>query len=66
MKLEEKIAKLDEFATAIEQKDVTLEDALDIFEQSVKLASECFETLNDCSGKLTVLSEQVKRLTDEE
>ncbi len=66
MKLEEKIEKLDKLATAIEQKDVGLEEALDIFEQSVKIASECLQTLNDCSGKLTVLSEEIKRLTDEE
>lgn len=66
MKLEEKIAKLDQLATQIEAKDVALEDALEIFDQSVKLASECLQTLNDCNGKLTVLSEEVKRLTDEE
>ncbi len=66
MKLEEKIAKLDQLATQIEAKDVALEDALNIFDQSVKLASECLQTLNDCNGKLTVLSEEVKRLTDEE
>lgn len=66
MKLEEKIAKLDQLATQIEAKDVALEDALKIFDQSVKLASECLQTLNDCNGKLTVLSEEVKRLTDEE
>ncbi len=66
MKLEEKIAKLDQLATQIEAKDVALEDALEIFDQSVKLASECLQTLNDCNGKLTVISEEVKRLTDEE
>lgn len=65
MKLEEKIAKLDEFASEIEKNDLPLEKALEIFEQSVKLASECMQTLNDCSGKLEVLQEQVRRLTDE-
>ena len=65
MNLEEKIAKLDEYANQIEQDDTPLEKALDIFAQSVKLAEDCLKTLNDCSGKLTVLSEQVKRLTDE-
>ena len=65
MKIEEKIAKLEKYASEIEQNDVPLESALEIFEQSVKLASECLQTLNDCSGKLAVLSEEVKRLTDE-
>ncbi len=65
MKLEEKIEKLEKYATEIEQDDVPLEKALEIFEQSVKLASECMQTLNDCNGKLAVLTNEVKRLTDE-
>ncbi len=65
MKLEEKIAQLDEYATEIENNDIPLEKALEIFEKSVKLASECMQTLNDCNGKLAVLTEEVKRLTDE-
>ena len=66
MKLEEKIEKLDKYATEIEKSDVPLEKALDIFAESVKLAEECMQTLNDCNGKLTVLTEQVKRLNNEE
>ncbi len=63
MTLEQKIDKLDELADKIEG-DVTLEDALKIFEQSVTLANECLTALNDCKGKLSVLQEKV-RLTDE-
>lgn len=64
MSLEEKIAKLDELASEIEG-DISLEKSLEIFEQSVQLANECMVALNDCKGKLVVLQEKVKRLTDE-
>lgn len=63
MTLEEKLSKLNELADAIE--NAPLEKSLEIFEQSVTLANECLETLNDCKGKLVVLQENVKRISDE-
>ena len=63
--MEEKIAKLDDLATQIEGDNVTLEKSLEIFEQSVQLASECMTALNDCKGKLVVLQEKVRKITDE-
>ncbi len=65
MNLEEKIAKLDQLATEIEDNEIPLEKAIAVFEESVGLASDCMKTLNDLSGKLTVLTEQVRRLTDD-
>ena len=64
MNLEEKIAKLNDLADKIEG-DVTLEESLRIFEESVKLADECMAALNECKGKLVVLQEKVRKLTDE-
>ncbi len=64
MNLEEKIAKLNELADKIEE-DIGVEESLKIFEESVKLANECMLALNDCKGKLVVLQEKVRKLTDE-
>lgn len=64
MNLEQKIAKLDELATQIEQ-GVSLEKSLEIFNQSVELADECMKQLSDCKGKLVMLQEKVRKLTDE-
>ena len=65
MNLEEKIAKLDDLANQIEDENVSLEKSLEIFEQSVQLAGECMSELNDCKGKLVVLQEKVRKITDE-
>ena len=65
MNLEEKIEKLNSLASEIEDDSVTLEKSLEIFEQSVKLADECMTALNDCKGKLVVLQEKVRKITDE-
>ena len=65
MNLEEKIAKLGDLADQIEDDNVSLENSLEIFEQSVTLASECMTALNDCKGKLVVLQDKVRKITDE-
>lgn len=65
MKLEEKLAKLDKIATQLEG-DIALEDALKLFDESVKLANECMQTLDDCKGKLTVIQEKLRGIVDEE
>ena len=65
MKLEEKLAKLEKIANQLES-DIPLEKALQLFEESVKLANECMETLNDCTGKLTVIQEKLRGTFDEE
>ena len=65
MNLEEKISKLDKLANEIEDENVSLEKSLEIFEQSVQLAGECMTALNDCKGKLVVLQDKVRKITDE-
>ena len=65
MKLEEKLAKLDRIATQLEG-ELPLEKALQLFEESVNLANDCLETLNDCKGKLTVIQEKLRGIADEE
>lgn len=64
MNLEQKIAKLDELADQIEQ-GVTLEKSIELFDQSVVLADECLKQLAECKGKLVILQEKVRKMTDE-
>lgn len=64
MKLEEKLAKLDNLATEIDD-DISLERSLEIFEQSVQIAGECMKILDDVSGKLTVLQDKVRGIVDD-
>lgn len=64
MTLEQKLAKLDDLANSLENNE-SFEKSLEIFEESVKLANECIDVLNNCKGKLVVLQEKVKKITDE-
>lgn len=65
MTLEQKIAELDKLATQMEQ-GVSLEKSLEIFDKSVLLADECLKQLSECKGKLVVLRDKVRKMTDED
>ena len=65
MTLEEKLAQLEKIANQLEG-DIALEQALQLFDESVKLANQCVQTLNDCKGKLTVIQEKLRGTFDEE
>lgn len=65
MKLEEKLAKLEKIAVQLEG-DLPLEKALQLFDESVVLANECMQTLDDCKGKLTVIQEKLRGTFDNE
>lgn len=63
MKLEEKLDKLDKLARQIDDEQ-SLEKSLKLFEEGVELAADCIATLDDCSGRLTVLQQKVKEMVD--
>ena len=63
MKLETQLNKLEKLASDIENED-SLEKSLAIFEESVIVAQDCLKQPDDCKGKLTVLSDKVKEITD--
>lgn len=64
MTLEQKIDKLDKMAAEIEECE-SLEKCLGIFDKSVVLADECLKQLSECKGKLVILREKVRKITDE-
>lgn len=63
MKLEQQLNKLEQLAQDIEREQ-SLEKSLAIFEESVTVAADCIKQLDECKGKLTVLSDKVKEITD--
>ncbi len=55
---EQQIAELESIVDAMEQGDLSLEDALKQFEQGVKLTKNCQALLDSARQKIQILSEQ--------
>lgn len=65
MSLEKDIAKLSKIAESLEEGQLTLDESLKAFEESIVIADKCLKELNDYNGKLTVLQTKINDLKGE-
>ena len=65
MKLEENITKLTQLAEKMESQDISVQDALERYEQGIRLAEECLKELNGYKGKLIELKTQMDELNND-
>ncbi|HNJ73996.1 MAG TPA: exodeoxyribonuclease VII small subunit [Pseudomonadales bacterium] len=52
---DQSLTRLESLVTTLERGDIPLEEALDLFEQGVKLARECQGSLRDAQQKVEIL-----------
>ena len=61
---EDKLARLEEITTALENNDVGLEDSIQLFEEGVKLSKECLSVLEKAELKVTVLKKELSEINN--
>ena len=61
---EDKLARLEEITTALENNDVGLEDSIQLFEEGVKLSKECLSVLEKAELKVTVLKKELNEISN--
>ncbi len=61
---EDKLARLEEITTALENNDVGLEDSIQLFEEGVKLSKECLSVLEKAELKVTVLKKDLNEINN--
>ena len=59
---EQSLAELEKIVDAMEQGDISLEEALESFEKGIKLARTCQRTLSEAEQKVRILIEQNGKL----
>ena len=62
--LEDNLKQLAALVEKLENKNITLEDALALFERGVQLTRACLESINASRGKLTELSKEMDKLIE--
>ncbi len=62
---EEAAASLDKIISQLESGNLTMQQALEAFEQGKILAQTCYENLEKVKGKLTEINEVVGKLIEE-
>jgi exodeoxyribonuclease VII small subunit len=64
-KFEECLERLEKIVDELEKSDVPLEQALALFEEGVRLSSNCKKQLEDAEGKVEILLKNNGKVTAE-
>ena len=62
MKLEDSMKRLETIASELDSGEKSLEDCLKLYEEGVKLAKSCLDSLENTKGKIT----EIKKSTNTE
>lgn len=63
MNFEEMMNYLQEIVTKMEDKNTTLDESLELFNQGVKASTECIKILDESKGKVEQLIKQLNGLS---
>ena len=64
MELEDKLKELERTADKLDEKDVSLEEAIRLFENGVGLIRECLENLNEIKVKIEAVSGKLNEILE--
>lgn len=65
MKLDDKLNKIDEIVSLMENPDLSIGDGLKLYEEGVGLAKECLSELNEVKGKVTAIKKDLDAYKEE-
>ena len=63
MNYEDAVKELEKILSALEGGDISLDEALKLFEKSVELSKVCFEKLKQTEGKVEIIKKQLDEIT---
>jgi exodeoxyribonuclease VII small subunit len=61
---EDKLARLEEITTSLENSEIGLEDSIQLFEEGVKLSKECLSVLEKAELKVTKLKKDLSEINN--
>jgi exodeoxyribonuclease VII small subunit len=61
---EDKLSRLEEITSSLENGEVGLEESIQLFEEGVKLSKECFSILQKAELKVNVLKKDLGELNN--
>ena len=66
MKLEDGFKKLDTIAQKLESGEVSLDESISLFDESVTITKACLDILEEGKGKLVLISKELDKLIEED
>ncbi len=64
MEFEKSLERLEEIKSMLERADVSLDESVKLYEESVNLTKNCIEALKDTDGKITVIKTELDKIIE--
>lgn len=64
MTFEESFAELEKIKQILENPETSFDEALSLYNESVKWTKSCLDILNECEGKITVVKAEIDGLIE--
>ncbi len=61
---EDKLSRLEEITTSLENSEIGLESSIQLFEEGVKLSKECLSILEKAELKVNVLKKDLSKINN--
>ncbi len=58
---EKALTRLQEISELLEQKEVSLDESIKLYEEGIELAKQCYDVLNDAELKISTLQEELEK-----
>lgn len=65
MNLEEKLATLEGIVKKLDDKELTVTESIDLFQEGIRLSKETLTALKETRGKLEALNFEIDKLAEE-
>ena len=64
MEFEEGLKKLNEILSKIESDEITIDESIKLYEESVTLSKNCMEILSNAEGKISVIRKELDKIIE--
>ena len=65
MKLEKSLERLEEIKSLLEQDDISLDESIKLYSESVEHAKLCIEELKSTEGKITIIKSEIDKIFEQ-
>ncbi|HEY8423578.1 MAG TPA: exodeoxyribonuclease VII small subunit [Clostridia bacterium] len=65
MKFEEAMENLNAIIKRLEEKDVELDEGIELYQKGLELAQMCLTSLEEAKGKITLIKKEFSKLIEE-
>ena len=63
--LEEKLKRLQEITTSMENPELGISDGVALYEEGVAIAKDCYAELNKVKGKINIIKQELDKYKEE-